>query len=346
LLIVNCCRQIFFAFNTKTILCAKMSSIFNLPSSFFDLRSSIFDLQSSIFFLYLKEIKPILMRNIFLLLLFVFMLAACGGGDRHYEIKVMSFNIRFDNPQDVPNHWSARLPLVERYLNDEMPDIMGVQEALYHQNEDILRILPGYAYVGTGRDDGQRGGEFSSLFFRTDVFELLEHSQFWLSENPHTPGSIGWEAILPRVVAWAHLRHKHSGQNIFVFNTHYSHVSDMARRRSMEFMSGMMKEIAGEAPVIVTGDFNIRKGSSLYNDMVDHFYRNNLLQSVALAPGVRHSNQATFNGFNDQLHDAVIDYIFVSPHFVVKSYDVDLITEDEVYISDHWPVKATVKLNK
>lgn len=285
------------------------------------------------------------MKKSFLLLLFVILLGSCGGG-RQYEIKVMTFNIRFDNPQDAPNHWSARLPLVGRYLNEEKPDIMGVQEALFHQNADLLNILPGYAYVGTGRDDGQLGGEFSSLFYRTDVFEVIEHSQFWLSENPHTAGSVGWEAILPRVVAWAKLRHIHSGQTVFAFNTHFSHVSDLARRRSMEFMAGMMHEIAGDAPVIVTGDFNIRRGSDLYNDMVDHFYRNNLLQSAALAPEVEHTNEATFNGFSDEDHDAVIDYIFVSPHFKVRSYDVDLIREDGVFISDHWPVKATVKLNK
>jgi endonuclease/exonuclease/phosphatase family metal-dependent hydrolase len=275
------------------------------------------------------------------------LLTFCTSQHKQHEFTVMTLNIRFDNPNDAPNDWPNRIAVVEQYMNDVMPDLVGVQESLHHQNEHLLRIMPGYTYVGTGRDDGKQGGEYSPIFIRTDSFELLDHSQFWLSETPDVPGSIGWEAVLPRVVAWAKLRHHASGKELFVFNTHYSHVSDLARRRSMEFMAQQIRKIADDMPVIVTGDFNITKGSELYNDMVVHFKENNNLQNAELIAQQPVINAAsTFNAFRHDTQPRVIDYIFVNNHFQVKSYQVDEVVENDIFISDHWPVWAKVQFSK
>lgn len=269
----------------------------------------------------------------------------CTPGNPDLHLKVITFNIRFDNPNDAPNHWQARIPVIRKYLNEQMPDIMGVQESLFHQNEELLRIVPGYAYIGAGRDDGKQGGEYSPIFYRTDRFELLENSQFWLSENPDVPGSIGWEAMLPRVVSWGKFEHIESGIQLYVFNTHYSHVSDLARRKSMEFMSRRIKEIAGDHPTIVTGDFNIIEGSELHRDMIVHLERQNQLQNASLiAVEPINDADATFNGFRHDVEARVIDYIFVDRHFEVLSYQVDTVVEDGVFISDHWPVKAVLRI--
>lgn len=279
-------------------------------------------------------------------LIFVFSLSSCGSPEQDITIKVMTFNVRFDNPGDGVNAWPNRIPIVEKYMNDEMPDIVGMQENLHHQNQDLLQIMPGYAFVGTGRDDGKEGGEFSPVFFRTEVFELLEDGQFWLSETPDVPGSIGWEAIFPRVVAWAKLQHIESGNALFVFNTHFSHVSDMARKKSMKFMSEKVNAIADGHPTIVMGDFNITKGSDLYFEMIEHFDQNNNLSNAQyLSRAPVHNADATFNAFRDDIAPRVIDYIFVDDHFDVLSYGVDKVKEGEVFISDHWPVQAVLRVN-
>ncbi len=276
---------------------------------------------------------------------FILFFTFCTAEHPAHEIKVMSFNIRFDNPADGINAWEHRIPLVEKYMNDQMPDIVGMQENLYHQNEDLLRIMPGYAYIGTGRDDGERGGEFSPVFYRTQIFDLMEHGQFWLSETPDTPGSIGWEAVLPRVVSWARLKHLESESEMFVFNTHFSHVSDLAREKSMLFMSNQIRKIAGSYPVIVTGDFNIAKGSPLYHQMIDHLKENNGLRNVEYYSQHPVDNaDDTFNAFRDDTEPRVIDYIFTDKHFEVRSYGVDKVKEGEVFISDHWPIKAVLYL--
>lgn len=261
------------------------------------------------------------------------------------EISVMSFNIRLDVAVDGENAWPGRVALVGSYMNHVRPDIVGMQEVLHHQLEDILRITPGYAFVGSGRADGMQGGEYSPVFYRTEKFDLLEQGQFWLSETPDVPGSIGWEAILPRVVAWARLRHKATGTELYAFNTHYSHVSDLARSKSMEFMSDKIAEIAADAKVVVTGDFNITKGSELYYDMLARFYRTNRLRNTELVSEELPVNaKSTFNGFKDDSLPRVIDYIFVSEHFEVQSYQVDHFKKDGIFISDHWPVRVSLNL--
>lgn len=285
-------------------------------------------------------------RYLFLVPVFVFFFAFCAYEKKPQEIVVMTFNIRFDNPSDGINAWPGRLPLVASYLQTEMPDIVGIQESLHHQNLDLLSIMPGYAYVGSGRKDGLEGGEFSPIFFRTDRFKKLDHGQFWLSDTPDVPGSIGWEAVLPRVVAWVHLEDLRTRRDFFIFNTHFSHVSDLARRKSMEFMSEMISNIAKDTPVLVTGDFNINRGSRLYEDMVAYFMKNNRLTNahyLSKAPVLDTDN--TFNGFRDEMQPRVIDYIFADQHFEVHGFAVDVVKDGDIFLSDHWPVRAIVRLN-
>jgi endonuclease/exonuclease/phosphatase family metal-dependent hydrolase len=285
------------------------------------------------------------MRIILIISFFLhFVLLSCNNPKQN-EIRIMSFNIRYDNPADAPSDWKSRLPLIEQYIASALPDIMGVQEALFHQNEDLLKIMPGYAYLGQGRDDGKQSGEYCSVFYRTEIFEVLDHSQFWLSETPAVPGSIGWEAILPRIVTWVHFKHRGSGKQFYFFNTHYSHVSDGARRRSLELTSEMIKQIAGNEPVILTGDFNIPKDSDLYHNMIINFMNKNELQNAALLAVDTYRNAPTFNGFSEDIDAGVIDYIFFSRNFFsFKNYAVDKVADGRVYISDHWPVRASFTL--
>lgn len=275
--------------------------------------------------------------------LFLILFSFCSAEKPATEMKVMTFNVRFDNPSDGLNAWPHRIPIVEAYMKEEMPDIVGMQENLHHQNQDLLEIMPGYAFVGTGRDDGLEGGEFSPIFYRTDRFEKLQHGQFWLSETPDEPGSIGWAAVLPRIVTWIELNDKNTSRSFYVFNTHFSHVSDLARRKSMEFMSEQITQIAGDSPVIAMGDFNIIKGTDLYHHKIEHLKNNNSLinaEYISQTPVI--NAESTFNAFRDQIQPRVIDYIFVDGHFEVFSFGVDLVKEGDVFISDHWPVKAVV----
>lgn len=259
-------------------------------------------------------------------------------------LEVMSFNVRYDNPGDSINRWDNRLPLIESYLISEMPDIIGMQEVLHHQLEDLQSVLPGYQYAGVGRDDGKEGGEFCPIFYRTDAFELMVKSHFWLSQTPDVAGSKSWGAHLPRIVTWLKLKNLQTGHIFFFFNTHLSHVSQEARQKSIALLLWKMDEIAGKAPVMLTGDFNTTRGMETFSRIItsyEGFY--SLWDAEKLAAGKVTGGDRSYNGFNDTIPGRRIDFIFVNGYIDVLRHSVDEVKEGDVFISDHFPVTAKIR---
>ena len=121
-------------------------------------------------------------------------------------LRVMCFNLRYGTADDGDNRWECRKDLIPRAIRSFDPDLLGVQEALRFQADELRAALPDYGFVGAGRDDGRDAGEFCAIFFRRSRFEQLDAGHFWLSESPDRPGSKGWDADLPRVVSWVRLR--------------------------------------------------------------------------------------------------------------------------------------------
>ncbi len=276
--------------------------------------------------------------------LFILSMIASSCGTSQTELTVMTFNIRMDTPADGINQWENRIPLFTEYMDSVAPDIAGMQEVLHNQLMDIIDIMPGYTYVGTGRDDGKTGGEYSPVFYREDRFNLMDHGQFWLSETPNVPGSRSWDAAITRIVSWAALEDKNNGKVIYAFNTHFDHRGVQARLNSAELIANKIVEIAGGAPVVVLGDFNIRKSSDDYNFMVDIFEGNNGLVNAEYVAKTPVTNaDATFNGFRTDIEPRVIDFIFIDDTFGVNSYRVDKVTGNGIFISDHWPVVAVLQ---
>jgi endonuclease/exonuclease/phosphatase family metal-dependent hydrolase len=288
-------------------------------------------------------------------LFFVLAVSLIGCDAEKEYIQVVTFNIRLDTPADGINRWEARIPVVKSYFERMAPDIVGMQEVLHRQLLDFQEILPDYSFIGTGRDDGIERGEYSPIFFRNDVFNLIDHSQFWLSETPEIPGSKSWDAAITRIVTWAKLEHISSGKEIYFFNTHFDHRGVLARQMSTDLMSEKMAEIAGGSPLVATGDFNIRKrssslGGAMYYNLICGFKENNALTNTEYASmSPVSSGGATSNGFNPNWRERppyAIDYIFSNDHFMVESYRVDHVMEGDVFISDHWPVVAYLSFTK
>src|SRR5688572_23652685 len=146
-------------------------------------------------------------------------------------LRVMSFNIRYDEPRDGENAWPNRKKLVATLIRLHQVDLIGVQEALKGQLDDLSELIPEYAWIGVGRTDGKLGGEFSAILFRKNRFAMLETATFWLSETPHIP-SKGWDAAFPRIVTWAKFSDKQTQRVFFHFNTHFDHRGTRAREES------------------------------------------------------------------------------------------------------------------
>lgn len=252
---------------------------------------------------------------------------------------IATYNLRFDNPRDSGNLWKDRSPVLFELIRFHEFDIFGTQEGLKHQLDDISKALPGYVWYGVARDDGKEKGEYTAIFYRKDKFKMLKGGNFWLSPTPDKPGP-GWDANLNRICTWMQLQDLKTNKKFFLFNTHFDHQGMEARRQSAKLILDKIKSIAGNEPVILTGDFN--------GDHTTEWYQS-LANSSQLADTygmVRHPYAPTgsFNAFGHNLHHkSIIDHIFVTKQFKVKKWGVLTDSYEGKFPSDHFPVLTIVE---
>ena len=199
-------------------------------------------------------------------------------------------------------------------------DIFGTQECFLRQLKDMKEALPGYDYIGVGRDDGKIQGEHSAIFYRTDKFDIIEKGDFWLSETPDVP-SKGWDAVLPRICSWGHFKCKDTGFEFLFFNLHMDHIGKKARVESAYLVQEKMKELGKgkNLPAILTGDFNVDQTHQSYNAFVE---KGVLCDSYEKCD-FRYATNGTFNSFDpNSFTKSRIDHVFVSPAFHVKRYGI------------------------
>lgn len=248
----------------------------------------------------------------------MFALSASISQAQNHQLRVASFNIRYDNPGDSLDAWKYRRETVAELIQFHDFDIFGAQEVLHHQLEELGESLEGYAYFGVGRDDGKSAGEYSPIFYKEEKIKLLGGGTFWLSENPEAPGR-GWDAALPRICSWGKFEERKSGFTFFLFNTHFDHRGVEARKESARLILKKIAEIAGRTPVILTGDFNVDQTSESYQ-LIHNSGR--LADSYEKA-SLQYGASGTFNGFNIHTSsESRIDHIFLSGDFKVLRHGI------------------------
>lgn len=269
-------------------------------------------------------------------LLTVFSIIPCMA----QNLIVGSFNIRYDNPGDTGNLWVNRAPICASLIRFHGFDILGTQEGLKNQLEDLQKMLPEYEYFGIGRDDGQSKGEHSAIFLRKERFKVLDKGDFWLSETPEKPGP-GWDARLNRICSWLKLQDKKLKKTYYVFNVHYDHQGVKARVESSKLILQKIKSIAGDNEVILTGDFNGNHQSEWYLEIE----KSGKIKDALFLTSNAYRNTGSFNSFrqNNPSKD-VIDHIFVTKGFKVKRYGILTDTYHGKYPSDHYPVLAELAM--
>lgn len=171
-------------------------------------------------------------------------------------LNVMTFNIRYNTLRDSANAWSFRKDLVSNQILFHEVHILGVQEALYDQIQDLQKRLPAYRRVGVGRDDGATKGEFSAIFFDSTRLKMVTSGTFWLSPTPSVAGSKGWDAALPRIATWVTLRDKQSKSTVTIINTHLDHQGVQARKESAHLILQKLAAMRPRENSIVMGDLN------------------------------------------------------------------------------------------
>ncbi len=292
-----------------------------------------------------KKMKRSLACALALLLLSVVLLSSGieAGTDEGRYFRVVSFNIRYNNPADGENAWPKRKEMVAALIRFHRADLAGVQEALEDQIDDLEKLLPRFGWCGVGRDDGKSKGEFSAIFYNKDRFDLLESANFWLSETPDAPGSRGWDAALPRIVTWARFKDKATSKIFFHFNTHFDHRGERARTESARLLLARIEKIAARHPVVVTGDFNFNESADGYGVLTGKKSDNPALalrDARYISAQGHYGPTSTFNGFKALVPDSKIDFILVKGRVRVLRHGILSDTWDGRFPSDHLPVLA------
>lgn len=259
-------------------------------------------------------------------------------------LRVMTFNVRYGTAKDGDNHWDKRKELCASRVTLFDPDLLGLQESLDFQNAFILGKLKDFGQVGVGRDDGKDKGEFSTLMYRKERFELVESGTFWLSETPETPGSKSWDSSLPRIASWALLRdRKAGGRELVALNTHFDHRGPTARLESAKRIRSFLTAKAKGRPVVVTGDFNAGPGSAPYKALMDPGIDTLALTDVyaSVYAANPEPSQGTTNAFKEA-GTTRIDWILCSKQFTPRAAAIDRHREGPLFPSDHFPVTGVI----
>ena len=279
------------------------------------------------------------MKKYLLLLLAILMPMMCFSAKKQVPTKLRwcTFNIRLQNDGDekAGYGWSVRKDRVANYIKDNNIEIVGMQEVLHAQLEDLLARLPKYDYVGVGRTDGATKGEYAPIFFLKKKFKVLEKGNFWLSETPDVPGSKGWDAAIERVASYAKLKDKKTGKIFMAVNTHFDHVGVTARRESAKLIMKKIQEIVGDQPAVVTGDFNVTEADEAYKTMVTNdFKMNDAYHMTTNNTGTTY----TWHQFCQLPPNrrSKIDFIFITPSIKVSHTHIEEPTP-EALLTDHNP---------
>jgi len=279
------------------------------------------------------------MKIFYQYILSVFILFTISSNIYSQPHSIISYNIRYDNNWDIENSWKIRRNKISQILVQYSPSIIGIQEGLLNQVQYIDSSLIDYDYVGVGRDDGKKKGEFCAIYFDTTRYVLLKNSTFWLSETPDTI-SVGWDAALERICTYGLFKDRITKEEFLVFNTHFDHIGVVAREKSSELILKRINKINHQSlPVILMGDFN-----SIPNSLPVKEIKTELSDALQISLEKLQGPRGTFNGFNEDLPiEKRIDYIFTNDLKVLSYTHINDRLNNNRHISDHLPVMIKIQ---
>ncbi len=264
------------------------------------------------------------------------------------ELKLMSFNIRYGTAEDGENHWQNRKEIAFNVIRDYNADLIGLQETLEFQITEIVEAIPQYSYIGVGRDDGKRAGEFCSILYAKDRFIVDSTETFWFSETPAVPGSKNWSNNITRICTWAKLFDKFSGKSLYIFNVHLDHESQQSRVKSVELLLKKISALQKNIPIILTGDFNCGEDNETIQTILKSGFEDTYRSLHS-----KQQDEGTFNFFKGETSGERIDFIFISKKYSqrngfleVKQSEIVKSNFNGKYPSDHFPVTATIKFSE
>ncbi len=263
-------------------------------------------------------------------------------------VKVMTFNIRVGIAfWDGANCWNKRKQIVAATLIDNAADVIGLQEALDFQVEQIQQILPQYSSYAAGRSNGKQKGEACAIFYRKDRFELADSGTFWFSNTPDKPGSKHWGNLFPRICSWVHLVDKTDRSAFYVYNLHLDNWSQNSRQKSVRLLASRIAARKTQDPFIVMGDFNMEldNPAMMYLQKTGYQTPYPRMADAWLSVHPSQTSIGTYHKFTGKASCPKIDHIAISEHAQALNVNIDRHALNGRYPSDHFPVTATIRVS-
>ena len=263
--------------------------------------------------------------------------SSVASGNSANDIRVMSFNIRFDYVEDGINAWQYRKDVVANVIKVYGCDFIGVQEALFNQTCDLQNRLPMYKWYGRGRGEGSEQGEAVPILFLGDKWEIEEGNTFWLSDTPNVPGSTTYGNRLPRICTWARFKNLKTGQHVYVYNCHLDHENSISQKKGVEQIKQHMSiNCKDSESIILTGDLNIVPTHEAIQIMCN--------QKVPLKDSCTSNFKGTFHCWKGNDDGIKIDYIFAHESIQTKEFMIATDNFKNKFPSDHFPIIAVLTL--
>ena len=252
------------------------------------------------------------------------------------EIKIISSNIRFDNPADTAHAWNNRKNFLASLLNGETPDIVCTQEGRRPQLMEFNSLLDNVNIIENHREwiDERM---YPCIYINNHKFFVEESGDIWLSETPYGAGSKSFNSAFPRLCTWAKLAIKETGREIFIVNCHLDHCYSETRVEQIKvLLEETFKVNSSNEALLICGDFNEHPEGDVRNTLTS--IRDNLFD-----PWSHHEleEETTYHKFKGKLDSGSrIDWILADNRFESLEIKINKESKEGIYPSDHFPVIA------
>jgi len=248
-------------------------------------------------------------------------------------MRIMTFNLRFENDRDGENSWSNRKNLVIQMLQKFTPSILGTQEGTMRQLKYLRENLPSYEMHAPGRSEDDEACQYPTLFFRRDELHSLGGSEFWLSRTPAVHRSKDWDSAFPRMMSYALFADLHEDRKLWAVVTHLDHLGVEARQEQAKMIADWVS--AQSEPVILMGDFNAVPGSKVHDLLIDP--ATGLRDTWQMLVNAENERSMTHHGFLGVPQKGRLDWVLVTDQFCVTEAVVVRERFGGRYPSDHFP---------
>jgi len=271
-------------------------------------------------------------------------------------IRVMTFNINGSRSEEEDtNAWQKRAALNVKTIKRHAPDLIGFQEVENGNLVGYQQPLAEYSHVVGNKYDVEPYAAYTSIFWKSSRFELLEAGEFWLSRTPDEPSS-DWGVPYPMGATWVKLRDGATGFPLLHLNTHLEDgdEGELSRVEGSKLIVERITQLqASHIPVLVTGDFNCNPESSTYGIFMERGFTD-----TYLAGGNMDGKASTFHGYEGEHYSAFhysggrntfwrVDWILTRDgmqRMQTSSCTIVHDAEPPLYPSDHYPVVSEVIL--